>query len=418
MSTINAVAGGRTSKAVRKPAKSGDNGGGSGVKGAGPTRETTSGSRSTSTSTRRTARAGSGSDQDSGSSPATFQAGTYNIAAGNREHGTPEKQKESARLVAEQAVSGEVDVLALQEVGVNGRNTSGRDNNEEILQEIFRQELPEGFEDADISQVSLNEDGQPVLDGEGQPVYDPEQYADTRYTATSEDGDTQNMTLTRDRYDNEGNPVDFDASPEDAPNVVYSAHLEDEDKTYNIVYSSNNESGSYGNAVLLRPGYEIEGFQQEVLGHDPDDDEPRSALAVGFRTPDGAHGTAISAHLTNGSSQSQGDARVEQLDALAEFANERDNVLILGDFNTEPGKAYGEELKHKLPFVDPSRTPDAEHFGLEDPDESSKSIDRLFTQNGQVTVGPRNDLEGEGGSDHDMVTWDVTLENFRQAWAA
>jgi endonuclease/exonuclease/phosphatase family metal-dependent hydrolase len=304
-------------------------------------------------------------------------------------------------------VSGRVSVMALQEVGVNGRNTHGRDNNEEILEEVFRQELPREFRGADIDKVSLDANGQPVM-RDGKPIYSPERYADSRYTATNDKGATRNMTLTRDRFDSQGREVPFDTSAEKAPTVAYSAHLEEQDKTYSLTYAANNKEGSYGNSVLLAPGYEVEDAQQQVLGHDPDG-EQRSALAVTFRTPDGQEGTAISAHLSNGREQDQGEARVTQLRTLSRFSEAYDNTVILGDYNTYPGQEYGRGLLDFLPFVDPDKTPSASSLGFVDPDRGVRHIDRIFTQ-GDVSVGPRNEFEeSAGGSDHPLVTWDVTL---------
>lgn len=350
----------------------------------------------------------------SGQPRADFRAGTYNLAAGNETYS--KTFDESKRLAAEQVVSGQVNVLALQEVGVNGRNTRGRDNNEELLREIFRQELPPEFRDAAIRRVSLDEQGRPVM-RDGRPIYDPEKYADTRYSARNDEGQSQHMTLTRDRFDREGREVPFGTSASQAPTVVYSAHLEEEDKTYSVAFASNNESGSYGNSVLLGPGYEIEDIEQRVLGHDPDDHEQRSALAVSFRTPDGQEATAISAHLTNGASQQQGEARLPQLQELSSFASGQDNAVILGDFNTYPGQAYGRGFWDFLPGVDPDQTPSASSLGMQDPDRGVRSIDRVFTQ-GDVSIGRRRELDGQGGSDHDMVTWDVDLpEALRQNYA-
>lgn len=348
-----------------------------------------------------------------GNSGADFRAGTYNLAAGNATYS--QTFDRSKRLAAQQVVSGGVDVLATQEVGINGKNTRGRDNNEELLQEIFRQELPPEFRDASIDRYSLDANGETVM-RDGKPIYDPQRYADSRYTATNESGQTQNMTLTRDRYDTQGREVPFSTSAGHAPTVLYSAHLEEEDKTYNLAFASNNDHGSYGNSVLLGPGDEIEDVQERVLGKDPDD-EQRSALAVSFRTPDGQEATAISAHLSNGSSQAQGDARIPQLRNLSDWARGYDNAVILGDFNTYPGKEYGKQPIDLLPFVDPDKTPSASSFGLQDPDRGVRSIDRVFTQ-GDVGIGPRRELDGQGGSDHDMVTWDVDLlDALRQNYA-
>lgn len=342
----------------------------------------------------------------------SFRAGTYNLAAGNTAHSTESQFQETKQLAAREMVSGRVDVMALQEVGVNGRNTRGRDNNEELLEEVFRQELPASLRQAQIAKASLDEQGRPVLK-DGRPIYDPTRYADSRYTATGANGESRHMTLTRERYNKEGREVPFGTSAESAPTVVYSAKLEEQDKTYSLAYASNNADGSYGNAMLLGPGYEIDDVAQKVLGHDHNDHEQRSALAVTFTTPQGQEATAISAHLSNGRSQQEGESRLPQLRALSDFADDYDNAMVLGDYNTYPGQSYGQQLIDLLPFIDPDKTPSASQLGFEDPDRGVRSIDRLFTQ-GDVVAGQRREYDGQGGSDHDLVSWDVSLPGARR----
>lgn len=62
----------------------------------------------------------------------TVRVGTYNVAAGNDEHSDRAHFDKTRRLIADEVVNGGADVINLQEVGVNGGNTRGRDNNKEI----------------------------------------------------------------------------------------------------------------------------------------------------------------------------------------------------------------------------------------------------------------------------------------------
>ena len=265
-------------------------------------------------------------------------------------------------------VNGDTDVALLQEVGVDGRRTRGRDNNQEILEDIFVKELGEEWEDSDISRQSLDPEGNPVKGEDGKPVYDPEKYADTQVTATREDGQSEDFTVTRERYDDSGDPVDWADGPEQGAVVVYEADM-GEGKDYKVVYGSSNDSGSYGNSVLLGPGYEVKDVQREILGQDPPEDgdngnpENRTALGVTFETPEGKEVSAISAHLTNGQAEDRGEARDAQYRALDDFAESLDHggpVLLGGDFNSKAGGEYAKEFFDFLPFVDPPKHPGAD----------------------------------------------------------
>lgn len=341
---------------------------------------------------------------------------TYNIGAGNKEASKKENFEKTSDLLAEEVVNGETDVALLQEVGVDGRRTRGRDNNQEILEDIFVKELGDDWEDSDISRQSLDDKGNPIEDEDGKPVYDPKKYADTQVTATREDGESEDFTVTRERYDDSGDPVDWKDGPEEGAVVVYEADM-GEGKDYKVVFGSSNDSGSYGNSVLLGPGYEVKDVQREILGQDPPEDgdngnpENRTALGVTFETPEGKEVSAISAHLTNGQAEDRGEARNEQYRALDDFAESLDDrgpVLLGGDFNSKAGGEYAKEFFDFLPFVDPPKHPGADDLGWNDPNSGSNSIDRIYTI-GEAEVGEREIFEEQGGSDHDLIHWEVAV---------
>ncbi|MCA9775905.1 MAG: endonuclease/exonuclease/phosphatase family protein [Candidatus Eremiobacteraeota bacterium] len=341
---------------------------------------------------------------------------TYNLGAGNKDASKKENFEKTSDLLAEEVVNGDTDVALLQEVGVDGKRTQDRDNNQEILEDIFVKELGDEWEDSDISRQSLDEQGNPVKGEDGKPVYDPEKYADTQVTATREDGQSEDLTVTRERYDDSGDPVDWKDGPEKGAVVVYEADM-GEGKDYKVVFGSSNKHGSYGNSVLLGPGYEVKDVQREILGQDPPEEgdngnpENRTALGVTFETPGGEEVSAISAHLTNGQAEDRGEARNDQYRALDDFAESlegRGPVLLGGDFNSKAGGEYAKEFFDFLPFVDPPKHPGADELGWNDPNSGSNSIDRIYTL-GEAEVGEREIFEDQGGSDHDLIHWDVAV---------
>jgi endonuclease/exonuclease/phosphatase family metal-dependent hydrolase len=342
------------------------------------------------------------------------RVGTYNIGAGNEEASTEENFERTRGLIADEIVHGGSEVINLQEVGVDGRLTGGRDNNQEILESVFVEELGDEWRDADLSRVSLDEDGKPVRDDDNQPVYDPEAYADTRVTATNDEGQRRNMDVTRQRYNDQGEPVDWSEGPAQGHVVSYEAEAAP-GKNYTLVFGSSSDGGTYGNGVLLAPGHEVTDVERRVLGQDdPDngDDEYRTALGVTFTTPGGQTVSTVSAHLTNGQQESRGNNRNDQYHALDDFVEDlhQDDrpVIVGGDFNSRAGGQYAKEWYDALPFIDPPRHPSAGDLGWNDPDRDNNSIDRLYTVGG-VEVGDRQDYEGQGGSDHDYVAWDVAV---------
>lgn len=346
----------------------------------------------------------------------SVRVGTYNVGAGNKEASRRSNFEKTRDLIARELVDGGVDVMALQEVGVNGRKTRGRDNNQEILEAVFTRELGDGWKNADLNRVSLDERGQPVVQ-DNKPVYDPEKYADTRVTATNAEGQTRDMDVRRQRSDADGKPLKWEDGPGKGPVVTYQAEVAP-GKEYSIVYGSSNESGSYGNGVLLGPDYEVSASQRRVLGHDSPEKndkgnpEARTALGVTFTTPEGEELSLISAHLTNGKAEDRGKARDQQYAALDDFAesleSEGQPVIIGGDFNSKAGGEYGKRFYHGLPWVDPPRHPSNQDLGWDDPDRDSDKIDRLYTL-GEVDIGGREIHQDQGGSDHDLITWDAGL---------
>jgi endonuclease/exonuclease/phosphatase family metal-dependent hydrolase len=344
---------------------------------------------------------------------------TYNVGAGNEEAAKKENFDKTRDLLADKIVNGDTDVALLQEIGVDGGKTGGRDNNQEILDEVFVKELGNGWEGSELSHQSLDEKGRPVKDKDGKPVHDPEKYAGTQVTATNEDGESKDYTVTRDRYNDAGGPIDWEEGPEKGAVVVYEADM-GEGKDYKVVFGSSNDGGSYGNSVVLGPGYEVKDVQRQILGQDSDEydnegklktPEDRTAIGVTFETPGGEEMSAISAHLTNGKAEDRGEARNEQYRALDSFAEELDSrgpVLFGGDFNSKAGGQYAKEFFDFLPFKDPPRHPGADELGWNDPDSESNSIDRIYTT-GDLEVGDREEFEDQGGSDHDLVQWEVAV---------
>ncbi|GEM_PF-3133398 len=228
------------------------------------------------------------------------------------------------------------------------------------------------------------------------------------------------MTLTRESLDANGKPIcDRNGTPAYEPGVenpvtVYTSTL-DNGEQYSMVYGNSKASniepsgkggGEYGNSVLLGPGSSIPrdekgaiipgSIKYQALGHDPSDGEARTAVGVNFKTKNGERATAVSAHLTADSKASKSEqqkAQREQYNALKNFASSfGSNVIIGGDFNSAPGR---------------NGVPSADDLGLNQADDLN-GIDHILTSRG-VTEGSTERKEG-GGSDHEMVITDVTLQ--------
>src|SRR5690606_20577154 len=173
-----------------------------------------------------------------------MRAGTYNLAAGNQKH--RHNVEDTTRTLAQQVVDNDVDVVALQEVDV-GTNDAAED-------------LPAGMDDYNeyvLAQVSAEEAGL-----QGEVSYTREQRGDGSVviTGTDEDGRTSQVTITRETYTEDGQPVAADDPG--AVVTVYDADVRTPDgvSDYTVVYGSSiaHDGGTYGNAVLLGPGASLQ----------------------------------------------------------------------------------------------------------------------------------------------------------------
>jgi len=326
-------------------------------------------------------------DRDAGEKS---QVATYNLGGGNDK--ARERFDQTARHLAGQVTGGAkaVDVTMLQEV-----SKRGRDYNEDVLKEVFRAQLGEGFDGSEIKAQELDAQGKA-----------------TRYTVTNDQGETRYMTLERERLDQQGKPFSGEGEP---PVEVYSARM-DNGRTHTMVFgaSDTDKDSDYGNAVLLGPGYQLpRGADGKIdpkainvvhLGDDPTDAERRTALSVRFKTPDGDTSTAISAHLSNGGDAAEKAARSEQYEKLYAHAEQAgEGALVGGDFNSKPGE------RHSGWWLWSKNYPKPESGGLENANQRRGGIDHVLVGKGLDVTGAPDRIKG-GGSDHDMVAGEVDIK--------
>lgn len=323
---------------------------------------------------------------DSPSGPERFQIGSYNVGGGNEEARKPENFEKTKALIGEKAASGEVDVLALQEVDRNTDRAGGKDQNVEVLREVFEGELGEDWEDAEIEERRIDDR--------------------TIELVATKDGEERTMRITQSAYTEDGQPREW--GEDERPDVIrYEAEISgNPPRTYNMIYgeSIHHDGGQYGNAVLLGPGYEPTRFGRQHIGQDPDSSEKRSALAVEVRTPDGRQVGVVSTHLTSGATDGAPEEREDQYVAVDEYAEEffgSTPTVIAGDFNSKAGGSWRY-------YVREHHYPSADELGWRDPDPSREAIDRTYTT-GDVRTEDRHIHRDVGGSDHDLVTWNVEL---------
>lgn len=329
-----------------------------------------------------------------------FTVGTYNIAGGNED--AKKDIQDTTATLADQVVNENVDVVAMQEVDV-GTNDADKyipidgmnDHNEYTLTQVSAKE------------AGLNDDA----------TFTRTENADGTVTVTGQDseGRTSSVTITETYYNEKGEPA---ASEEEAVMTIYDADVQTPDgvQEYTVVYgsSTSHDGGKYGNSVLLSPDaklqYDANGkslIERHDLGvNDPGKNENRTALEVNFEI-NGEDATVFSAHLTANpsnkdkqkygiSDQDAQDARDEQYKVLAAIAEKKgDNTIIMGDFNDGSQNHVGSLSGENNDENDP--TP----FALGPP------IDRIYVA-GDVNAENREHIEG-GGSDHNMITWEVTL---------
>lgn len=327
----------------------------------------------------------------SGSADGRMRAGTYNLAAGNQGHRG--NVDDTTRTLARQVVGNDVDVVALQEVDVGTGDAA--------------EDLPAGMDDYNeyvLAQVSAEEAG---LQGDVDYARQVRADGSVVITGTDADGRTSQVTITRETYTEDGRPVGADDAS--AVITVYNADVNSPDgpRDYTVVYGSSiaHDGGTYGNAVLLGPEASVQRdangnaqvARHDLGANDPDKDENRTALQVDVAVA-GEEATVYSAHLSAGSNGDEAavDARKTQYATLASLAEASgDNTLLLGDFNTEGVEAVG-------PLT-------GENDDENDPGFWSRGnpIDRVYVSD-DVDASNRDHVEG-GGSDHNMLVWDVEL---------
>lgn len=344
-----------------------------------------------------------------------LRAATYNIAGAANGHHDLEAITDTARTLAGQVVGGETDVVALQEVDVGtGRAT---DN------------LPEGFTDHNefvLAHVAAKEQGlqEPVtfrrseaIDGDGRPV--------TVITGVDGSGRYSRVVISKEYIAQDGAPTLPGLAGlltlRPAVTTVYNADVLTPDgvQDYTMVFGGSRsvDGGSFGNAVLLGPRATLQrdadGNPQVALrdlgANDPTDDENRTALEVGIDVA-GREATVFSAHLTyddDKDPEGSAEARADQYDTLATLAEASgDNTLLLGDFNDDSrvtvgpltGGNFGEN------YVSPTAQDLSDWFA-----EGKTNIDRIYVS-ADVDATNRIEYVKLGGSDHELVAWDVDLD--------
>jgi endonuclease/exonuclease/phosphatase family metal-dependent hydrolase len=333
----------------------------------------------------------------------SLKVGTYNVGAGNDD--ARADFDDTRRLIAEKVTGDDpLDVLALQEMDVGtGRIGCIYDYNEAILADILRAEAGVG-EDAAVNRYSIDAEGRRV-------AYEPNRHATSVFEVTDQSGRTYTMTVNKESYDENGNPF-VGANGERAfdtgggsPITVYSAEVRSggETREYNMVYGSSisHDGGTYGNAVLLGPGARLQRdangeivagslVRHDLGANDPKDGENRTALAVGIESG-GERSTVISAHFTSDGGDEGSAARDTQYTTLGRIAEGYgDKTVVLGDFNSSD---------KKLGELEGANDPGFWSWG--------SPIDRIYVSD-DVEASDRDHVEG-GGSDHNMITWDVKL---------
>lgn len=119
---------------------------------------------------------------------------------------------------------------------------------------------------------------------------------------------------------------------------------------YTVVFgkSIDYDGGLYGNAVLLGPEMPYEGGLVHDLGADDPGGENRTALQV-----DTGELAVFAIHLTNGDSPEQRQSRVVQYETLKGLVGAHCDVVLAGDFNSQPGGIYPQlGLREVIPAED------------------------------------------------------------------
>lgn len=346
-----------------------------------------------------------------------LRAGTYNLAGANDGYNGSCQIEATTRTLAQQVVGG-VDVVALQEVDVGTNDAAANlpagidDYNEYVLAQVSAEE--QGLQGAvDYTRTeTVASDGTPVVVIAGEDA----------------EGRTSRVTISREHYAQDGRPTEPGLpgllSLRPAVVTVYNADVQSPDglRDYTVAYgeSKSRDDGTFGNAVLLGPRA---GLQRDADGNalvtlrdlganDPAEDgeqgENRTALQVDIDVAGGS-ATVFSTHLTY-SKDSEGaqDAREQQYATLAGLAEASGgNTLLLGDFNDASaqtvGPLTGEDGDENR--VDPLTKALSDRYN----DRDDTNIDRIFVSD-DVAADGREERIFDGGSDHEMVSWNIDLD--------
>lgn len=344
---------------------------------------------------------------------APARVGTYNIAGGNNEFNNTDQLASTTRTLAQQMVGG-VDIVALQEVNVGTDRAADQ--------------LPDGFTDYNeyaLAQVSAEAQGLQgdvrytrlhTVDGSGRPT--------TIVYGVDAAGRGSQVSMTQEHYTSDGARLPADVGNLGFPALnatvtVYNADVVTPEgvQDYTAVFgaSTARDGGDYGNAMLLGPRATLQRdadgnavVSRHVLGHDPSSDEPRTALRAGIDLG-GESTTVFSAHLTYDKVASAAVAeRDSQVAALADLADSSGgNTLLLGDFNDDTVESVGALTGGNSDEnrVDPIVKKLSDLVNQRD----DTNIDRIYVSD-DVAATDRQERVFDGGSDHEMVTWQVDLD--------
>lgn len=345
-----------------------------------------------------------------------LRAGTYNLAGANDGYNGSCQIEATTRTLAQQVVGG-VDVVALQEVDVGTNDAAANlpagidDYNEYVLAQVSAEE--QGLQGAvDYTRTeTVASDGTPVVVIAGEDA----------------EGRTSRVTISREHYAQDGRPTEPGLpgllSLRPAVVTVYNADVQSPDglRDYTVAYgeSKSRDDGTFGNAVLLGPRA---GLQRDADGNalvtrrdlgadDPSDSENRTALQVGIDIA-GTQANVFSTHLTHDDWEFGAlIARAVQYVELGELAEASgDNTLLLGDFNDDTAQTVGlltgedREVGDEN-YVDPALKAASDEANQRD----DTNIDRIFVSN-DVAADGREERIFDGGSDHEMVSWNIDLD--------
>lgn len=360
-----------------------------------------------------------------------FRAATYNLGGANEDAKQSVNIQDTTRLLAEQMVDG-VDVVALQEIDVGTRDAY----NPLLFGQDLLPKLPgavgltggiDDYNEYVLAQISATEQGLQgdvafsrvdTTDAHGKPI--------TVITGQDAEGRTSRVTITRESYTADGAPLTqaqhahltngFETifAPNLLPTTVYSAQVQTPTglRDYTVAYgpSTREDGGTYGNAILLGPAARLQrddNGNAAISRHDLRADDPggenRTSLRVDIDVA-GTQATVFDAHLSHKTTLEERFPGLElerrvQFDALADLADATgDNTLLLGDFNSENFQSVG------------PLTGENDGENAVDPDDTAGgNIDRIYVS-ADVAAINRDELVGQGGSDHEMITWNIDLD--------